>query len=226
MSPSTAYIKREAITPRGRLRCSLRSPPKTIRQPALHFPWGGRWTRCSKATAPVCRAAGIRIPSRRRSRRTAIPSDTLTRYITHTLFPTQTKGEAAVKPKSVVACTCPYAEEIKRITAEKIRNERIARAKLFCEWAKQGGRPDGWERPYGSEVVLKHSHGPAASPFWVVKTKAPIIHDHNQFYTPLFMNFLRGLYDDVLSGQTFAFEACKDSASEKEVSRATETPAC
>jgi hypothetical protein len=137
------------------------------------------------------------------------------RYITHSLSPTEPKGEAAAARRAVAPCTCPYAEEIKKITAEKIRNERIARAKLFCEWAKQGGRPQGWERPYGSEVVLKHERGAAANPFWVVKTKAPIIPDHNEFYTPLFMNFLRGLYDDVLSGQTFDFEACKDSASEK-----------
>lgn len=135
------------------------------------------------------------------------------RYATHTLLPVQELSERVVPRKQAEPCTCPYAEEIKKITADKINAERVARKNLFCEWAKQGRRPDQWERKYGdesNEVVLKHRWGHAASPFWIVRTEAPIIPDHNEFYTPMFMNFLRGLYDDVLSGQTFEFEACKE----------------
>jgi len=134
------------------------------------------------------------------------------RYQTHTLRPL---GDAAVrKPRNKTPpCTCPYVEDIKKITADKIKAEREARRALFCEWAAQKGRQDHWKRKYGDEVELEHQNGRPESAYWIVKTRSPIIPDHNEFYTPLFMNFLRGLYDDVLAGPDFDFRrACLASA--------------
>ena len=49
------------------------------------------------------------------------------RYTTHTLLPAEGLSENAVPRKDAQPCTCPYADDIKKITAEKILQERKER---------------------------------------------------------------------------------------------------
>ena len=131
------------------------------------------------------------------------------RYRTHSLVPDPNSKRAAV-PKEVQPCSCPYAENIKKIGEVELKTERAERNKQFCEWLHlYGRRPNQWVRQYSDGVVLKHEQGYPDSPYWIVRTQTPIISDHNEFYTPLFMGFLRELYDDVLSRETFDLRMCK-----------------
>jgi hypothetical protein len=81
-------------------------------------------------------------------------------------------------------------------------DEARARRQAFDrQWRDADGRSkEGWERRYGSGVVLTHLAGRSDpdNPFWVVSTDSPIIDGHGDFYTPYFLGFLRELYDDLL----------------------------
>jgi hypothetical protein len=137
------------------------------------------------------------------------------RYQTHSLLP-DPQSKRAVPPKQTQTCSCPYAENIRKIGEVELKAEQAMRNEQFCGWLQQyGRRPNQWERRYSDGVVLKHEHGHPDSPYWIVKTQAPIISDHNEFYTPLFMGFLRELYDDVLSRENFDRRLCKAPAAGK-----------
>jgi hypothetical protein len=130
------------------------------------------------------------------------------RYRTHSLLP-DPASKRLVLPKQTESCGCPYAESIAKIGID-LMAERQLRDEQFCDWLhRYGRRPNQWERRYSDGVVLKHEHGHPDSPYWIVKTQAPIINDHNEFYTPLFMGFLRQLYDDVLSSESFSARVCR-----------------
>ena len=135
------------------------------------------------------------------------------RYRTHTLMPDPDESKPAAVPKDNAACSCPYAENIAKIGTFKFQEEQTERNKFFCETLDADGRrAPGWVRNYNG-VVLKQERGNPDSPFWIVQTKAPVVSDHNEFYTPLFMGFLRELYDDVLTGQAFDRKVCEQKRS-------------
>lgn len=129
------------------------------------------------------------------------------RYRTHRLEYRPSARMAAInaaQQDDAGSCTCPYRSGI---------NDLLANANIPAEleeWKTDyranmvnGHRKPEWTRSYGADgTVLRHApndpnNGPD-NPFWVVYADKQIIADHNAFYTPLFLNFVRHTYDDSL----------------------------
>lgn len=138
------------------------------------------------------------------------------RYRTHELFyksSADAKKRGAEPLQDPGKCGCPYSNGI-----QKMLNSANMRLELE-DWQKnltnsndwraiqegeniQANRIKGWTRNYADGLVLKHDptdpQNSPDNPFWVVHTREEIIPDHNGFYTPLFLNFIRHTYDDSL----------------------------
>lgn len=136
------------------------------------------------------------------------------RYRTHRLEYTPSKAiEAKLEQKKSDAgkCSCPYKNGIENLLAgadiESEYGAWLDNLKNPQDWdlstsAKKKHRVKGWTRKYSDESTLRHdpsdTQNSADNPFWVVYTTKEIIPDHNGFYTPLFLNFVRHIYDDSL----------------------------
>ena len=138
------------------------------------------------------------------------------RFRTHRLEYTPDKNfdtKAAKKSSESTDCTCPYKDGIENLLAkadiESEFGDWLANLNNGADWnlgadAKNssGQRVTGWTRKYRDHLSLVHDPADADNspdnPFWVVYTKKEIIPDHNGFYTPLFLNFVRHTYDDSL----------------------------
>jgi hypothetical protein len=120
------------------------------------------------------------------------------RYRTHFLT---LADSAAYKPikASATKCGCPYAEQIDALGSPDLGQENGMLQKFNHEQLdREGRRKPNWRRDYSAGAVLTHEHGDPDNPFWVVSADPRIIDGHNDFYTPVFLNFLRELYDDTL----------------------------
>jgi hypothetical protein len=136
------------------------------------------------------------------------------RYRTHRLEYTPSKAiEAKIEQKKSdkSECTCPYKTGIENLlSGSDIPSEYGAwqeNLKNPQDWdlsrsGKRKHRVKGWARSYSDESTLRHDPADQDNnpdnPFWVVYTSKEIIPDHNGFYTPLFLNFVRHIYDDSL----------------------------
>ncbi|MEO6024086.1 MAG: hypothetical protein ABIP64_13410 [Burkholderiales bacterium] len=129
------------------------------------------------------------------------------RYRTHRLEYTPSKvSEAQVNKKQVNVgeCGCPYRSGINELFANaNMAQENAEWKRDAAENVVGGHRQPNWIRRYASDGnTLRHepndpNNGPD-NPFWVVYADEKIIADHNGFYTPLFLNFVRHTYDDSL----------------------------
>lgn len=140
------------------------------------------------------------------------------RYRTHRLDYTPSKRmDAKIEQKAADTgnCGCPYHSGIENLLAganiPTEYNDWKTNLKNDGDWkidmkykseANTGHRRKGWTRKYTDDSTLTHDpKDPDSSPdnpFWVVYTGKDVIPDHNGFYTPLFLNFVRHVYDDSL----------------------------
>lgn len=122
------------------------------------------------------------------------------RYRTHRL--TLAPGAPPPAQQTAAEGPCRCLSPVGRWVESDSPGEARARRQAFDrQWRDADGRSkEGWERHYGSGVVLTHLAGQSDpdNPFWVVSTDSPIIDGHGDFYTPYFLGFLRELYDDLL----------------------------
>lgn len=134
------------------------------------------------------------------------------RYETHELISTA-KEKKRKQPGRVdpAACGCPYAARIAHMSDVDFETEMQRRRTFLREWSDgAGGLKPLWRRDY-DDAQLQHKRGNPNSPFWIVTTHTPIIEDHNAFYTPVLLGFLRELYDDILSRDVPAAPARKSA---------------
>ena len=101
-------------------------------------------------------------------------------------------------------CGCPYRDGINNLFANADMTQENDEWKQDAkDHIQDGHRKANWTRRYASDgITLQHEpndpgNGPD-NPFWVVYADEKIIPDHNGFYTPLFLNFVRHTYDDSL----------------------------
>src|SRR5207244_1279847 len=88
-----------------------------------------------------------------------------------------------------------------------------AELKRYREWTaawRPGGhyRPE-WVQDYTLGQSLKRIRNDANgtspdNPFWVVRASPEIIDGHNGFYTPLFFEFIRQVYDQIIIDRELA----------------------
>lgn len=72
-----------------------------------------------------------------------------------------------------------------------------------AQWRVDGHLKPGWTRQYTSGAVLHHlAEGDrgyhADNPYWIVSADPAIIKDHNDIQSPIFVDFVRQLYDDLV----------------------------
>lgn len=132
------------------------------------------------------------------------------RYETHELISTAKEKKRKKSGRTdPAACGCPYAERIAHMSDVEFDTEMQRRRAFLREWGDgHGGLQPLWRRDY-DEAQLQHKRGNPNSPFWIITTHTPIIEDHNAFYTPVLLGFLRELYDDILSRDAPAATARK-----------------
>jgi hypothetical protein len=81
------------------------------------------------------------------------------------------------------------------------RSECVAKARFEAEWRRDGYLQPGWTRQYSAGAVLSHRTGSTFDPndpFWIVSADASVISAHSDIARPVFVDFVRQLYDDLL----------------------------
>ncbi|MXP65342.1 alpha/beta fold hydrolase [Roseomonas sp. M0104] len=82
-----------------------------------------------------------------------------------------------------------------------VRQECEAHEAFEARWRREGHLLPGWNRRYVAGAVLAHradSGYDANNPFWIVHADAGVIADHSDIKQPIFVDFVRQLYDDLL----------------------------
>jgi hypothetical protein len=83
----------------------------------------------------------------------------------------------------------------------QVQAECRAHAAFEAQWRRGGYLLPGWTRHYSAGAVLSHranSHFDANDPFWIVRADASVIAGHSDISEPVFVDFIRQLYDDAL----------------------------
>lgn len=109
------------------------------------------------------------------------------RYITHEL---KVDGDVCPGWKLPDDGSLPTPEQAYRNLLAEIKN-----AKAF--FLAPPTQPN-WRRHFCGNVVLAHIGGHRNSPIWNVRTTGGIVPGHNDIKRPLFINFVRQLYHDVI----------------------------
>jgi hypothetical protein len=129
------------------------------------------------------------------------------RYRTHRLEyrPSETiRAITEEKASDTGTCGCPYRSGINSLLANANIPAELKEWKAdYRKNMADGHRHPQWTRTYAADgTTLRHTPSDPANgadnPFWVVYADEKIIADHNGFYTPLFLNFVRHTYDDSL----------------------------
>ena len=82
-----------------------------------------------------------------------------------------------------------------------VQAECQAHAAFETRWRRDGYLLPGWTRRYSAGAVLSHraqSRFDANDPFWIVSADASVIAGHSDISRPVFVDFVRQLYDDLL----------------------------
>jgi hypothetical protein len=84
---------------------------------------------------------------------------------------------------------------------ELVQAECQAHAAFEAQWRRDGYLLPGWTRQYSSGAILSHraaSKFDPNDPFWVVSADKSVIADHTDINEPVFVDFVRQLYDELL----------------------------
>ena len=81
----------------------------------------------------------------------------------------------------------------------------MAKAKFEEKWRRGGYLQPGWTRQFSAGAVLSHRKESGKEgafdpndPFWIVSADASVISSHSDISRPVFVDFVRQLYDDLL----------------------------
>lgn len=95
------------------------------------------------------------------------------------------------------------AAEASRAIKQQLDAERTAHAAFEARWRKDGYLLPGWTRTYTAGAVLTQlarSPFDPNDPFWLVRADRTVIASHSEISNPIFTDFVRQLYDDLLLG--------------------------
>jgi hypothetical protein len=82
-----------------------------------------------------------------------------------------------------------------------VQAECRAHALFEAQWRRDGYLLPGWTRRYSAGAVLSHRAGSKFDPndpFWIVRADKSVIASHSDIDEPVFVDFVRQLYDDLL----------------------------
>ena len=75
------------------------------------------------------------------------------------------------------------------------------RAAFEARWRRDGYLQPGWSRRYSAGALLRQRTDSGFNPnvpFWMVRADASVIADHGDIQEPVFVDFIRQLYDELL----------------------------
>jgi hypothetical protein len=120
----------------------------------------------------------------------------LKRYRTHSLTVAAGREAAAGQPEGK-PCACPYGGLANEFPDEKVE------AEAFRAFREDGGyRKARWSRTYSRGAFLQRLDGGGRpeNPIWMVEADEKVIAGHNEIYAPIFVDFVRQFYDDLVRG--------------------------
>ncbi len=82
-----------------------------------------------------------------------------------------------------------------------VYQECLAFAQFNAQWRPGGYLAPGWQRQYRTKAMLTHlaqSNFDPNDPFWIVTTDQSMIRGHSDIEEPVFVDFIRQVYDDVV----------------------------
>jgi hypothetical protein len=126
-------------------------------------------------------------------------------FITHDLTSAPdaiTKQGAATALADLARATPAQATEADRAL---VLAECRDHAKFEAQWRRDGYLLPGWNRRYSAGAILSHraaSNYDANDPYWIVSTDKSVIDGHSDIDEPVFVDFVRQLYDDLLFDDT------------------------
>jgi hypothetical protein len=126
-------------------------------------------------------------------------------FITHDLTSAPdaiTKQGAATALADLARATPAQATEAARAL---VLAECRDHAKFEAQWRRDGYLLPGWNRRYSAGAILSHraaSNYDANDPYWIVSTDKSVIDGHSDIDEPVFVDFVRQLYDDLLFDDT------------------------
>jgi hypothetical protein len=89
-----------------------------------------------------------------------------------------------------------------------VQVECQAHADFEAAWRRDGYLQPGWSRRYTSGAILtqrKDSRYDPNDPFWIVRTDGSMIAGHSDISEPVFVDFVRQLYDELLIDKVGCF---------------------
>jgi hypothetical protein len=82
-----------------------------------------------------------------------------------------------------------------------VAGECAAQSRFDAQFRQAGYLQPGWTRRYAGGAVLSHLTGTgydANDPYWMVLADGSVIADHSDIQQPIFVDFVRELYDELL----------------------------
>lgn len=124
-------------------------------------------------------------------------------FWTHDLTsaPTAVTPQQAANRRAYLRRAAP--DEVSRAIGQQMDAERQAHAAFESRWREGGYLRPGWERTYTAGAVLtqrRDSRFDPNDPFWIVHADATVIAGHSDIGKPVFTDFIRQIYDDLLLG--------------------------
>ena len=122
-------------------------------------------------------------------------------FWTHSLTaaPGAVTKEAAAR--AVVALAEAPRSQATAATHAVVLAECKAHLAFEAQWRRDGYLQPGWTRRFTDGAVLtqlKDSGFDPNDPFWIVRTDKSVIADHSDIEEPVFVDFIRQLYDELL----------------------------
>lgn len=116
-----------------------------------------------------------------------------------------TAGPGAVTKQAATAAMTALSQaspaHASEATRALVRAECKAHAAFEAQWRPDGYLLPGWTRHFTDGAVLRqlaHSGFDPNDPFWIVRTDKSMIADHSDIEEPVFVDFVRQLYDELL----------------------------
>ena len=95
-----------------------------------------------------------------------------------------------------------YLDKVQRTPSETLAQAECAqRAAFEARWRPDGYLLPGWSRRYSAGAVLSQRRDSGMDPnvpFWMVRADASVIAGHSDIQEPIFVDFVRQLYDELL----------------------------
>lgn len=122
-------------------------------------------------------------------------------FLTHDLTSVPGLATAQAQAASPLRLKASSGAEASAAVASLVQSECLAQAQFEAQWRRDGYLLPGWTRRYSAGAVLSHRKDSAYDPndpFWIVRTDASLIAGHSDISEPVFVDFVRELYDDLL----------------------------